>query len=214
VNLLKDSEGRIDLELPIKGSLDDPQFDVSALIGTFVSSLLKKALTAPFSLLAAAFGGDGGAQKPGGPGSDNDLAFVAFKPGTSEMDPSQQAKLDRMSKALQQRPGLKLEMAGHFDPQADRAAIREQRIREAYASQFPKPKEGEPAPTLEQMQEKLAEKVTVDDEALSALAARRAEGVKVYLTAKGGLPAERIMVAGSDAGDISTRVSRVDFTLK
>jgi hypothetical protein len=52
VNLLKDENGRIDLELPIKGSLEDPQFDMGALISQVVSNLLKKAVTAPFSLLA------------------------------------------------------------------------------------------------------------------------------------------------------------------
>jgi hypothetical protein len=49
---------------------------------------------------------------------------------------------------------------------------------------------------------------------MQSLAARRAEWVKNYLTSQGGLPAERVTVAGGDAGNISTRVSRVDFTLK
>jgi len=189
VNLLKDSEGRIDLELPIKGSLEDPQFDVSALIGTFVSSLLKKALTAPFSLLAAAFGGDSGAKQGAGAtatagNASNDLAYVAFKPGTADMDEAQKAKLERLRKALKDRPALKLEMAGHVDPEADTAAMRD-----LVAG-------------------------PVDPAAMQALAGQRADWVKGYLTAEGGLPAERVTVASGDAGNISTRVSRVDFTLK
>jgi hypothetical protein len=186
VNLLKDSQGRIDLELPIKGSLEDPQFDISALIGTFVSSLLKKAVTAPFQLLAAAFGGDSGAkQAAGGPGnSSSDLAYVAFKPGTAEVDPAEQAKLERISRALKDRPALKLEMAGHVDPEADAAALRDQVAG------------------------------PIDPAVMQSLAARRAEWVKNYLTSQGGLPAERVLVAGGEAGNVSTRVSRVDFTLK
>ena len=190
VNLLKDSEGRIDLELPIKGSLDDPQFDISALIGTFVSSLLKKAITAPFSLLAAAFGGDGGAKQgsgansAGASGASSDLAFIAFKPGTAEVDAAQRAKLERISRALKDRPALKLEMAGHVDPEADAAALRD-----LVAG-------------------------PVDPAGMQWLAARRAEWVRNYLTSQGGLPAERVLVAGGDAGDVSTRVSRVEFTLK
>jgi hypothetical protein len=77
VNLLKDANGRIDLELPIKGSLEDPQFDMGALIGQVVSNLLKKALTAPFSLLAAAFGGGADPSKAG---SGEDLQYIAFAP--------------------------------------------------------------------------------------------------------------------------------------
>jgi hypothetical protein len=75
-------------------------------------------------------------------------------------------------------------MAGHVDPEADTAAMRD-----LVAG-------------------------PVDPAAMQALAGQRAEWVKGYLTAEGGLPAERVTVAGGDAGNISTRVSRVDFTLK
>jgi hypothetical protein len=188
VNLLKDSEGRIDLELPIKGSLDDPQFDIGALIGQFVSSLLKKAVTAPFQLLAAAFGGDGGAKAPGAGGNPaaagSDLAFVAFKPGTVEVEDAQRGKLERISTALKQRPGVKLEMAAHVDPEADAAALRDRVAG------------------------------PIDEGALTKLAARRADWVKTWLTAQGGLPEERVLVASGDAGTVATKVSRVDFTLK
>jgi hypothetical protein len=184
VNLLKDSEGRIDLELPIKGSLEDPQFDISALIGTFVSSLLKKAVTAPFQLLAAAFGGDSGSKQPAAGSPAADLAYVSFKAGTTDVDEAGRAKLERISRALKDRPALKLEMAGHIDPEADAAAMRDQVAG------------------------------PIDPAVMQSLAARRAEWVKEYLTSQGGLPAERVTVAGGDAGEISTRVSRVDFTLK
>jgi uncharacterized protein involved in outer membrane biogenesis len=189
VNLLKDSEGRIDLELPIKGSLEDPQFDVTALIGQFVSSLLKKAVTAPFQLLAAAFGGGGDGSKasagaPGVASPADDLAYVAFKPGTAEVGEAQRAKLERISSALKQRPGLKLEMAGHVDPMGDAAALRD-----LVAG-------------------------PIDEGALQRLADRRAERVHAWLTAQGGLPAERVAVASGDAGTVATKVSRVDFTLK
>jgi hypothetical protein len=75
-------------------------------------------------------------------------------------------------------------MAASVDPQKDAAALRDQ-------------VEG-----------------PIDDNALTALAARRAEWVKDYLTAQGRLPADRVTVASAPAGEIATRVSRVDFTLK
>ena len=183
VNLLKDENGRIDLELPIKGSLEDPQFDMGALIGQVVSNLLKKALTAPFSLLAAAFGGGGGGSDGAKPDAGQDLQFVDFAPGSAEAVEAERAKLERITKAMLSRPAIRIEMAAHTDPE-DLAALQNEY------------------------------KGPVEPQALDALAARRAEWVKGYLTAEGRLPAERVLVASSDAGTVSTKVSRVDFTLK
>ena len=239
VNLLKDANGRINLELPIKGSLEDPQFDMGALIGQVVSNLLKKALTAPFQLLAAALGGGGssgsGGAAPAAGGataaapSGDDLAYVAFEPGGAEAPAAERAKLERITKALQQRPGVKLEMASHTDPQKDRAALKRTALRAqlgegdypalvkaAYEKQFGAPKKDKDAkaPTTEEMEAKLLEGITVGDDALQALAARRAQWVKTYLTAEGRLPAERVATASADAADAAARETRVDFTLK
>ena len=243
VNLLKDANGRINLELPIKGSLEDPQFDMGALIGQVVSNLLKKALTAPFQLLAAALGGGGGGSSAGSSAaSGDDLQYVAFEPGGAEGSAAERAKLERVTKALLDRPGVRLEMAPHVDPEKDTAALKRAALRAKlgegdypalvkaeYDKEFPPEKGKEPkdkakaeekdkakaeAPTLEQMEARLLEKMQVGDDALRGLAERRAQWVKSYLTEQGRLPAERVMVASAPAGDIATRVSRVDFTLK
>jgi hypothetical protein len=125
-------------------------------------------------------------------------------------------------------------MAPHVDPEKDMAALKRAALRAklgegdypalvktAYEKEFPKEKSGkadenakETAPTLEQMEARLSEKLGVGDEQLQALAARRAEWVKGYLTAQGRLPAERVLTASADAGAASDRVSRVEFTLK
>lgn len=57
VALLKDSRGNIDINLPISGSLDDPQFSVGGIIVRVLVNLVVKAVTSPFTLLASAFGG-------------------------------------------------------------------------------------------------------------------------------------------------------------
>jgi len=229
VNLLKDANGRIDLELPIQGSLEDPQFDMGALIGQVVSNLLKKALTAPFSLLAAAFGG-GDASKAGG---GEDLAYVAFAPGSAQAPEAERAKLERITKALLDRPAVQIEMAPHVDPASDLAALRKTALRAKlakdreiddgqydalvranYEQQFGKPKEKEEPPTLVAMEAKLLQGQLVGDDALAVLAAQRAEWVKGYLTAEGRLPAGRVSVASAGAGEAGTKESRVEFTLK
>ena len=61
VSLLKDRHGVIDIDLPISGSLDDPQFSVGGLIVRVIVNLLTKIITAPFSALASAFGSQRGA---------------------------------------------------------------------------------------------------------------------------------------------------------
>jgi hypothetical protein len=49
---------------------------------------------------------------------------VAFVPGATELAPKEATKLDHLAKALFQRPQLKLEIVGRFDPVADDAALR------------------------------------------------------------------------------------------
>ena len=71
VALLKDRNGVIDLNLPVSGSLDDPKFRLGPIIWKVFVNILEKAVTAPFALLGALFGG--------GP----DLQFIDFHPGTS-----------------------------------------------------------------------------------------------------------------------------------
>jgi len=87
-------------------------------------------------------------------------------------------------------------------------------VRAAYEKEFGRPKEKEEAPTLERMEARLMQGDALGDDALATLAAQRAEWVKGYLTAEGRLPADRVMVASAGAGDVGTKVSRVDFTLK
>ncbi len=111
VALLKDRKGRIDLNLPISGSLDDPKFSIGRLILQVVVNILIKAATSPFALLGSMFGG--GAE----------LQFVDFTPGTPAIESSQTNKLEKLTRALYERPALNLEISGEIDPATDRAAM-------------------------------------------------------------------------------------------
>ncbi len=116
VSLLKNSKGEIDLRVPISGSLSDPQFSIGSLILTVFKNLLVKAVTSPFSLIAAAFGGSGAHQ---------DLGYIEFAPGYATLTPDSQQKLDTIAKALADRPALKLNIAGRVDPAFDKDGYRE-----------------------------------------------------------------------------------------
>ena len=112
VALLKDSRGVIDIRLPISGSLDDPHFSIGGLIVRVIVNLITKAVTAPFALLGAIFGGDG------------ELSTIPFAYGSAELAADAQKRVDTLGKALADRPGLKLDIGGRADPAADREALR------------------------------------------------------------------------------------------
>ncbi len=111
VALLKDRNGVIDLNLPVTGSLDDPKFRIGPIIWKVIVNILEKAVTAPFALLGALFGG--------GP----DIQFVEFHPGTSALDPAAVDKVKAVAKALAERPQLKIEVPIAVVPDIDRPAL-------------------------------------------------------------------------------------------
>ena len=126
VNLLKDSKGVISVDLPISGSLEDPQFDIGGLITQVVGSLFKKAITSPFSLLTAAVGGNGGNGTAAAAGDGGEeLAFVQFDPGRDEIGAAGQTKLDTVAKALLDRPAIRIEMAARIDAEKDLLALKQ-----------------------------------------------------------------------------------------
>ncbi len=111
VALLKDRNGQIKFDVPIKGRLDDPKFKVGPIISKVVLDLLTKAAASPFSLLGALV--DGG----------EELSFVEFSPGQSMLSGSESNKIDKLGKALFERPALNLEITGSADVSQDRAAL-------------------------------------------------------------------------------------------
>lgn len=66
VALLKDRNGVIDIDLPVRGTLDDPKFRLGPIIWKAVVNLLLKIVTSRFRLLGNLFGGGrGGATEAG-----------------------------------------------------------------------------------------------------------------------------------------------------
>ena len=77
-----------------------------------LGTLMVKAATAPFSLIASAFGGG------------DELSRINFAAGASALDADAQRKLRSLGKAMQERPGLSLEIEGSADPKQDRDGLR------------------------------------------------------------------------------------------
>jgi hypothetical protein len=123
--LLSDSHGVIDLDLPISGSLNDPQFSLGPVIFKAIGNLIAKALTAPFSLLARALGGDGG----------QDMSQVAFAPGSARLDGKAREQLDKVAKVLADRPQLKLTVVGTARLDDERDGFRRERLKALVAAE-------------------------------------------------------------------------------
>jgi hypothetical protein len=114
VALLKDTQGNIDVDVPVSGSLDDPQFSMGGLIWRAIGNLIAKAATAPFRLLGAAFGG----------GSHEDLGYVEFDAGSAVLDKNAQDRLGKVVAMLNQKNTLNLDLIGRIDPSKDQDGLR------------------------------------------------------------------------------------------
>lgn len=125
IALLADSEGRIDVAVPVSGNVDAPEFSYGHVIWQAIVNVITKIVTAPFRALGAALGG--GAE---------DMDTVAFQPGRAQLSPPEQEKLARVAAALAQRPQLRVVANGGVDPAADGRAINERSLRAALAQKL------------------------------------------------------------------------------
>lgn len=117
IALLKDRDGRIALDLPVNGSLDDPQFNLGKVVYRAIETVLARIVTSPFAALGALFGGKG-----------EELSFQEFQPGSTNLLPAARAKLDVLANGLYARPELQLEIEGSADPLTDLAALRRAKL--------------------------------------------------------------------------------------
>ncbi|MHB9005684.1 MAG: DUF748 domain-containing protein [Limisphaerales bacterium] len=117
VALLKDRNGRIDLDVPVSGRLDDPEFKVGPIIVKVVANLIVKAAASPFKLLGGLVGGG------------EELSFVEFEPGQARFAEGETNKLGQLTRALLERPAINLELEASIDPRHDREAMARHRVR-------------------------------------------------------------------------------------
>jgi hypothetical protein len=124
VALLADRNGVIDINLPVSGSLNDPQFSIGGVVFKLIVNLVVKAITAPFSLLASAFGGGG-----------DELGQVSFQPGSSALSVQANPGLEKVAKALQDRPNLKMTVVGQASLEVEREAYKKERLKALVAAE-------------------------------------------------------------------------------
>lgn len=233
--ILRDRKGVIELEVPVDGSLDEPDIHYGRMIWNAVLNVLGKVITSPFTLLSKMFGGG------------EDLSAIAFPAASSLVSTAEQKKLETLTKALVERPELRLEIEGTTDP-ADALGLkqrglenllrhlkwtakkvktpstpeeeviepseREQWMRAAFGKAFPPPKDAkvEPPPMAE-VEQRLLETIPVDPNELHLLAkARNKASIEILLQGE-QVDASRIFeVQGGEAAKAGG--AKVYFSLK
>ena len=222
IAILEDSDGVIDLDLPISGSLDDPQFSYGSIVWKAIKNVLTKIVTAPFRALGKLFGGSG-----------ENLDAIVFDAGQTKLAPPEQEKVKSMSQALGKRLGLALSISPSYDATLDKRALQELALRQQVADEMgitlepgqqagpidltnPKVQkaidslhddltnkgllkrlkekfETPEAGHYEAAQEKLTQSIEVKESDLTQLAQRRGEAIRDALTSA-GIDAQRIRI--------------------
>lgn len=118
IAILKDSDGRIDLGLPVSGNINDPQFSYAAIIWKAIRELITRIVTAPFRALGRLLGIGG-----------ETLEAIYFDPGSNRLLPPEREKLKQVAQVLAKRAQLRLSVPGHYSETADGAALRARAVR-------------------------------------------------------------------------------------
>ncbi len=117
IALMKDADGRIDINLPVEGNLDDPEFRYGHLIGKALLKLVTGIVTSPFRFLGSMLGVDGGA-----------LEYAEFDPGSDRLSEAEREKALRVAEALTLRPQLDLEIRGSYEDERDGRALKADKL--------------------------------------------------------------------------------------
>jgi len=221
--LLTDSNGVIDMEIPVSGNVDDPQFSVGSVVMGALVNLITKAVTSPFTLLASLVD------------SEEDLQRVNFKSGSAELEAASRKQLDTLSAALEQRPELTLVIDGRLQLEADRERLQKNLLRDqlladglteaelsskgpeweqAIAARYQAMAPEETTLTASEQYLKLAQAIPLPDATLLELAASRAVAVKSYLVNEAGLNPDRAAIAKPSLDAETNRYSGVELEIE
>lgn len=125
VGLLEDSSKRIKISLPVKGDLTEPDFEYWPLVGQVARNFFIKIITKPFSVLASLVGGDSSYSE--------DLSYVRFLPGSTILLDEEKDKIKILSKTLNERPKLALQIIGSYDPVLDWEGLKKNNVEKLFA---------------------------------------------------------------------------------
>ena len=219
--ILTDSNGVIDMKVPVTGNVDHPEFSLGGVISNAFITILTKAVTAPFSLLAGLVD------------SDEDLQRLTFASGSAELDDANRAKLGQLNEALSHRPGLSLVISGSLNLSADRKRLQENTVNaqliEAGLPQKELDNKGlawekaianlydalgekftnNPEATARELYLHIANSIQISDQQMIELSEQRALAVKSYLINEAGMETDRAVLGKSNLDEKSNLFSGV-----
>lgn len=113
IALLEDSNGVINLNLPIQGDMTNPEFSLAPIIWKAFGNLIVKAVASPFTFLASLLGIEGG----------EELKTLDFGAGEHKLLPPEKEKLDHLAKILNKRPKINLSIQKSYAKISDTAVL-------------------------------------------------------------------------------------------
>lgn len=225
IALLEDSDGMIDVNIPVKGNVNDPEFSVGHLVWQAIKTVLTNVVTAPFRALGALLG------------IENLDAALAFVPGESALPPDGDEQLGKIAELLAKRPKSKLVIHGTYDPSVDATELAramadtailqasglklvpgeplpmpnlsdpkvKSGLKSAYGAQVGRIKLGQRLLTLpdnaerdNQLRQELIQSYQITDVQLKQLAQQRAESVKARLLSADKSLTDRVSIGDAD----------------
>ncbi|MFM1692173.1 DUF748 domain-containing protein [Aeromonas salmonicida] len=236
IALLSDANGVIQMNLKVKGNLDQPDFSLGNIFWDVLGNTLRKAITSPFSLLASLTGGT------------EDLDELPFLLGEPALTPTLQIRLTKLAQALKERPKISMNIRGKVNFNEERPILQRQKLErvltkitgmpvdldlleqdpvlqaalaEAYEARFNEElgdladrlKLDEESPALRsQAMILLRDQQLITAKSLRNLAMRRAQNTKEYLVDTQGIAPERLFVLDSQVKE-ADKEAKVVLTL-
>jgi len=117
VALLEDSDGVIDISMPIVGNVENPDFKYGSLVMKTFFKLIGSAITSPFRFLGSALGIDG-----------DKLSYIEFEPAKSNLIPSEREKLDNLAKIMIKKPKIFISLSGIYNAKVDRYQLKKYKL--------------------------------------------------------------------------------------
>jgi outer membrane protein OmpA-like peptidoglycan-associated protein len=116
VSMLEDGDGTIELDVPVRGDILNPQFDLGDAIRKAVGNAVVSVVTAPFRLIG---------QILSAPGRIEAIKInpVLFEPGSDAVSPAGREVLTKLVEFLEEAPGAKMEIVGYAEPDQDGKAL-------------------------------------------------------------------------------------------
>ncbi len=227
VALLEDSDEIIDIDMPVEGDMNAPDFKYGALVMKTLGNLIVKIVSSPFSFLGSMLGIEG-----------DKLKYIAFEAGESVLLPPEREKLDALAKALLKRPKLSLKISASQAPKEDSYALKIKKLKELVAKrskqkdtkvildtkfaekiydelytknsrvklqkelkkEYAKDKEGYKQEYKNRLLNALIIKQTITQDELDKLADRRANAIKNYLNVVHKISSKRVVISENIIG--------------